>query len=102
MRRGGEQARTVVRCIACGATVARSSAREYDRYGDRWEREEKRFEHLCKPCHRRECHQPRDRVEAAVTAAGTRHETPEAFVAAYYQQLEELLGEDGREGGTAI
>jgi Zn ribbon nucleic-acid-binding protein len=53
-----------VDCVACGTTVARSSAREYDKEGDRWERDGKEFEHVCKPCYRDLCHQPRPGLEA--------------------------------------
>jgi hypothetical protein len=59
-----------VTCIACGSTVPRSEAREYDKHGDRWDREGKRFEHLCKRCHRECCHQSRDGLEAALVRAG--------------------------------
>ena len=34
---------TEVTCIACGEEVPRSSAREYDKHGDRWTREDKQF-----------------------------------------------------------
>ena len=37
-----------VTCIACGDSISRSDAREYDKLGDRWEREGKDFEFLCK------------------------------------------------------
>ena len=53
-----------VDCIACGETVDRSDAREYDKEGDRWDRRGKEFEHLCKSCHTDLCHQPRDELEA--------------------------------------
>ena len=60
--RGGEE--TTVTCIACGETLARADAREYDKHGDRWDRREKSFEYLCKPCHRDLCHQPRRGLES--------------------------------------
>jgi len=59
-RRGNDS----VECIACGETVDRSDAREYDKEGDRWDRTGKEFEHLCKSCHTDLCHQPRDELEA--------------------------------------
>ena len=59
-----------VTCIACGAEVSRSAAREYDRYGDRWNRDDRQFEYLCKPCHREYCHQPRDGLEETLVRAG--------------------------------
>lgn len=51
-------------CIACGAAVARDDAREYDGHGDRWDREDKAFESLCRPCHDELCHLPRDGLES--------------------------------------
>lgn len=77
---------TVV-CIACGAVVAREQAREYDRMGDRWERAGKRFEFLCKPCHVLECHLPRAELEDTLEAVGSEHDSPGAFVTAYYQAV---------------
>jgi len=59
----GSREDSTVTCIACGRSVARSSAREYDKEGDRWDRRDKEFEHLCKQCHRELCHQPRDDLE---------------------------------------
>ena len=68
---------TTVVCIACGTSLPRSDAREYDKQGNRWERHGKSFEHLCKECYRGLCHQPRDGlesllvdVERAVTTEG--------------------------------
>jgi hypothetical protein len=58
-----------VTCIACGETLARANAREYDKYGDRWDRDGKEFESLCKPCHRACCHQNRDGLEETLIAA---------------------------------
>ncbi|MFB6091653.1 MAG: hypothetical protein ABEK02_01440 [Haloquadratum sp.] len=55
---------TTVVCIACGSSIPRSEAREYDKQGDRWERRGKSFEHLCKECYRDLCHQPREGLEA--------------------------------------
>ena len=54
---------TTVVCIACGTSLPRSEAREYDKEGNRWERHDKSFEHLCKECYRGLCHQPRDELE---------------------------------------
>jgi len=79
---------STVTCIACGETVARSAAREYDKYGDRWDRADKSFEYLCKPCDRACCHSPRDGLEDnLVEAAGA--ETAEAFVARYLALVRE-------------
>lgn len=59
--------RTVV-CIACGESVLREDAREYDKEGNRWDRRDKEFEHLCRDCHDGLCHQPRDGLEALVVS----------------------------------
>jgi len=59
---------TTVVCIACGESVPRSAAREYDKTGDRWERHDKRFEHLCKACFRELSHQPRSGLESLLVA----------------------------------
>lgn len=56
--------RKIVVCIACGSSVTRSDAREYDKFGDRWKRKDKQFEYLCKECHRDLCHLPRDDLES--------------------------------------
>lgn len=56
-------------CIACGTTVRRSAAREYDKEGNRWNRKGKTFEHLCKDCHRELCHQPREELEGILVEA---------------------------------
>jgi hypothetical protein len=55
---------TTIVCIACGTSLPRSEAREYDKLGNRWERHGKSFEHLCKECYRELCHQPRDELES--------------------------------------
>ena len=59
-----------VTCIACGETLDREDAREYDKHGDRWNREGKTFEYLCKPCHCECCHQNRKGLEETLVAAG--------------------------------
>ncbi|WP_092894078.1 DUF7562 family protein [Halopelagius inordinatus] len=65
---GGDSGRQVT-CIACGETLDREDAREYDKHGDRWDREGKRFEYLCKSCHRECCQQSRDGLEEMLVAA---------------------------------
>lgn len=59
-----------VACIACGRSVTRSAAREYDKHGARWDRTDKTFEYLCTDCHGDCCHQPRDGLEARLVSAG--------------------------------
>jgi hypothetical protein len=80
-----------VTCIACGDTVPRSKAREYDKYGDRWDRADKDFEYLCKPCDRECCHQPRQGLEALLTDIEAEHAdrpSQEAFLAQYLDRTE--------------
>lgn len=74
-------------CIACGVQAPRTEAREYDRFGDRWDRVGKRFEYLCKPCHDLACHLPRRGLEELLTAVGTRHASPASFVTRYYRHV---------------
>ena len=73
-----------VTCIGCGATVPRSEAREYDKYGDRWNREGKQFEYLCKPCHRDCCQQPRDELESVLVDAGAGEVDTDTFFRRYF------------------
>jgi hypothetical protein len=73
-----------VTCIGCGTAVARSDAREYDKHGDRWSRDEKQFEYLCKPCHREYCHQPRDGLESTLVDAGAGEVELQTFLGRYF------------------
>jgi hypothetical protein len=73
-----------VTCIGCGATVPRPDAREYDKHGDRWSRDGKRFEYLCKPCHRDCCHQPRDELESTLVDAGAGEVDTDTFLRQYF------------------
>lgn len=59
-----------VTCIACGEDVPREDAREYDKHGNRWDRDGKRFEYLCKPCFRDLTKHSREGLEAVLEAAG--------------------------------
>ena len=72
-----------VTCIACGESVARSDAREYDKHGDRWSREGKEFEFLCKPCDGARCHAPRRGLEARLVDAGAGECERATFLARY-------------------
>lgn len=72
-----------VTCIACGETVARADAREYDKYGDRFDRADKEFEHLCKPCFREVNHQPRGDLEDVLSESGAGAASHEEFFARY-------------------
>ena len=93
----GRNGRTVT-CIACDAVVARSDAREYDRFGDRWDRLGKEFEYLCKACHRDCCHYPRDDLEAVLVEAGAGERPQDEFLSGYWTTVEERYGGSTRTG----
>lgn len=76
-----------VTCLACGETLPREETREYDKHGDRYTREGKNFEYLCKPCYRDYCHQPRDGLEATLTEAGAGEVTRESFLRRYFESV---------------
>lgn len=94
LRRGGPE-RTVT-CIACGASVPRTEAREYDKLGDRWERDRKRFEHLCRDCDDAIDHRPRDGLESLLVDVGAGERSRAAFLAAFCERVEERAGEGDR------
>lgn len=81
--------RETVVCIACGASLSRTEAREYDKEGNRWERHGKRFEHLCKPCYRGLCHQPRRELESLVEDVEEHGLSQEEFLRRYFKAVEE-------------
>jgi len=84
-----------VSCIACGDDVSRQDAREYDKHGDRWDRDGKEFEYLCKPCFRSLSKHARDGLEAALEDAGAGEVDDEEFLARF---LTDTRGEPaGRE-----
>ncbi|WP_252698248.1 DUF7562 family protein [Natronosalvus vescus] len=78
-----------VTCIACGTRVARADAREYDKHGNRWEREGKTFEHLCKPCDSELCRYGREGLEDQLVALEAGEYSQEAFLRRYVCALEE-------------
>lgn len=78
-----------VTCIACGETLARTDAREYDKYGDRWSRDGKSFEYLCKPCYRDYCHQHRDGLEETLIQADAGHTDQATFLRRYHELVSE-------------
>jgi len=79
--------KTVV-CIACGDSVSRSEAREYDKEGNRWERHDKQFEHVCKPCFRGLCHQPRVGLEPMLVEIEADGLSQEEFLRRYVERVE--------------
>ncbi|WP_276272210.1 DUF7562 family protein [Haloarcula litorea] len=70
-------------CIACGDEVDRDDAREYDKHGDRWDRGEKSFEYLCKPCDGDRSHAPRRGLEERLVEAGAGETDRETFLGRY-------------------
>jgi DNA-directed RNA polymerase subunit RPC12/RpoP len=74
--------RTVV-CIACGDSVLREDAREYDKEGNRWDRRNKEFEYLCSECDDELCHQPRDGLESLVLSIESDGLSREEFLDRY-------------------
>ena len=70
-------------CIACGEQLQRENAREYDKHGDRWDREGKDFEYLCKPCYRETSRAPRQGLEATLVDARAGEVSDEAFLRAF-------------------
>ena len=87
--------RSSVVCIACGESLPREDAREYDKEGDRWSRHGKEFEHLCKECYRELSHQPRGDLEEllADVEASAGGDSQEAYVAAYQHEVSKRYGE---------
>lgn len=80
--RGRSRTKTVT-CIACGESVPSEQAREYDKQGDRWDREDKRFEYLCKPCHGELNHQPRRELEGLLVEVDAGERTRDEFLEWY-------------------
>lgn len=88
--------RRTVTCIACGTSTARDDAREYDKYGDRWDRDGKEFEYLCKPCDGDLCRHERDDLEDLLIESGAGERDRLTFLSRYlatvdrrYDSLEE-------------
>ncbi|MEF8808902.1 DUF7562 family protein [Natronomonas sp.] len=89
---------TEVTCIACGESVPRSKAREYDKHGDRWDREDKEFEHLCKPCYRTLCHQPRKGLESLLSEAGAGAVTQSEFLQRFSEAVDAEADSENERG----
>jgi len=86
-RRNGDGSQ--VTCIACGDSVDRGDAREYDKHGDRWNRQDKEFEYLCKRCYRDLCHQPRDGLESVLVESRAGEQDRAAFLDSYHELIEQ-------------
>jgi len=88
MWRGGSRDSDEVVCIACGDAVSRTGAREYDKEGNRWERHDKAFEHVCKPCFRELCHQPRGDLESLLVDIEREGQSQAEFLRRYVECVE--------------
>jgi hypothetical protein len=75
--------RRTVTCIACGDSLLREDAREYDKEGDRWDRRDKEFEYLCTECDDELCHQPRDGLESLICSIEADGLSREEFLGRY-------------------
>ena len=82
--------RTVV-CIACGESVLREDAREYDKEGNRWDRRDKEFEFLCTSCDDDLCHQPREGLESLLVSI----ESDELSRAEFIRRYADAVGAGG-------
>ncbi|SNR36285.1 DUF7562 family protein [Halorubrum vacuolatum] len=78
--------RTVI-CIACGESVLREDAREYDKEGNRWDRRDKEFEYLCTDCDDQICHQPRDGLESLILSIESDGLSQEEFLDRYAEAV---------------
>lgn len=80
--------RTVI-CIACGDSVLREDAREYDKEGNRWNRRDKKFEYLCTDCDDQLCHQPRDGLESLLLSIESDGLSREEFLDRYADAVDD-------------
>jgi hypothetical protein len=94
---GSRDRTTQVTCIACGETVSRRDAREYDKEGDRYDRVDKEFEYLCKPCHGDIDTQPRGNLESLLTESGAGEVDRGEFLERYAELATERGPRSGRE-----
>jgi len=92
MWRPGERDRREVTCPACGRSIPRSNAREYDKHGDRWKRRDKRFEYFCKACHDGLSHQRRDELEELLCDIDAGEFDQETFLRRYWRAVEDRYG----------
>ena len=85
-------------CIACGDSVLREDAREYDKEGDRWSRRDKEFEYLCAGCDDELCHQPRDGLESLLRSIEGDGLSDEEFLGRYVDAVTSGDGDRTDEG----
>lgn len=90
--RSNPDRKTVV-CIACGTSLLRNDAREYDKEGDRWERRGKQFEYLCKECYRELTHQPRGGLEDLLDEVQSPGQSRDEFLQRYLGEIKRRANE---------
>lgn len=88
-RSGGSRNRRAVVCIACGESVLREDAREYDKEGNRWDRRDKEFEYLCTACDNDLCHQPRDGLESLIVGIESDGLSQAEFLGRYVEAVDD-------------
>jgi len=93
-RRRSDGSEDSVVCIACGGSLPREEAREYDKEGNRWERRDKEFEYLCKACHGELSHQPRNGLEQTLETVVIPGQDHEEFVERYLCAVEDCEAEE--------
>lgn len=76
-------------CPACGDSVVRSAAREYDKTGDPWTRRDKSFEYFCSSCHDALCHHNRDILESLLVEINAGSCSNDEFFDRYYHAVAE-------------
>lgn len=81
-----------VTCVACGETVDREMAREYDKYGNRWERDGKEFEYFCTSCHDALCHHARTELEDLLVEIDAGECSQLEFLTRYVDLVEDRYG----------
>lgn len=95
MARHGRRAGEDVICPACGRTLPREEAREYDKFGDRWDRRNKTFEYFCRSCHDDLCLQRRDELEELLCELRGDHADRQTFLRRYSRAVQQRYGRLG-------
>lgn len=81
-----------VTCVACGTHTDRELAREYDKYGNRWERDGKEFEYFCTVCHDDLCHHARTELEELLVEIDAGECSRLEFLSRYVATVEDRYG----------
>lgn len=73
-------AREAVTCPACGQTLPREDAREYDKFGDNFDHEAKPVEYFCQDCYEELSFQDRTGLEELLIEIGAGDTTDATFL----------------------